>query len=172
MTRKRLSIDDWTAAGLTALIASGPNALRAEPLARALGTTKGSFYWHFSDVPAFQDAVLKRWQSAAFAQIVDHLSATGNTEARLRAFGHALCADPSEAAIRAWGLSDAKVAAAVAQVDEERLTHLSRLLSQMGLSNPAFALSCYATAVAAPETTSATPQMAYDALIDLVLALK
>ena len=62
MTKSRLSPDKWLTAGFEALVASGPSALAAEPLARALGTTKGSFYWHFKDVPAFQDALLAAWQ--------------------------------------------------------------------------------------------------------------
>ena len=62
MVRKqRLSPEDWLKAGLDALAASGPEALKAEPLARALETTKGSFYWHFADVPAFRQALLEFW---------------------------------------------------------------------------------------------------------------
>jgi len=48
MTRgTRLGKADWLDAGLAALAAEGPAALRAEALARQLNTTKGSFYWHF-----------------------------------------------------------------------------------------------------------------------------
>lgn len=173
MTSKRLSIDTWTAAGLDALATHGPGALRAEPLARAIGTTKGSFYWHFADVPAFHQAVLKRWQSNAFADVVAQLSETGSADARLRAFAAQICAADVDPAVRAWAHFYSSAAEAVAQVDEQRLAHITRLLGQLGLKNPAFALSCYATLIGGATITSdTTPQMAFDALIDLVLALK
>jgi AcrR family transcriptional regulator len=173
MKTKRLSIDTWTAAGLSALVKNGPDALRAEPLARAIGTTKGSFYWHFADVPAFQNAVLKRWQSDAFAQVVTQLSATGSADARLRAFAAQIIKSKADPAIRAWAQSNKVAAQAVAQVDEQRLAHVARLLAQLDLKNPAFALSCYATLIGAATVKSdTTPQMAFDALIDLVLALQ
>ena len=173
MKTQRHSIDTWTAAGLAALITKGPDALRAEPLARAIGTTKGSFYWHFTDVPAFHRAVLARWQSDAFADVVDQLSATGSADARLRDFAAQIMQSKADPAIRAWAQSNANAAKAVAQVDEQRLAHIARLLGQLGLKNPAFALSCYATLIGAANITSdTTPQMAFDALIDLVLALQ
>jgi AcrR family transcriptional regulator len=149
MKTQRLSIDTWTAAGLKALTKDGPDALRAEPLARAIGTTKGSFYWHFSDVPAFQNAVLKRWQGDAFADVVKQLSATGSAEVRLRAFAAQIIKAKSDPAIRAWAQANDDAAKAVAQVDEQRLAHIARLLSQLGLKNPAFAVSCYATLIGA-----------------------
>ena len=39
----------WVEEGLRALAAGGPDAVRIEPLAQALGVTKGGFYWHFAD---------------------------------------------------------------------------------------------------------------------------
>ena len=47
--RQRLSREAWAAAGLRALTDGGVAAVAVEPLAASLGTTKGSFYWHFSD---------------------------------------------------------------------------------------------------------------------------
>ncbi|HYP55470.1 MAG TPA: helix-turn-helix domain-containing protein, partial [Solirubrobacterales bacterium] len=37
----------WVEEGLRALATGGPDAVRVEALARALGVTKGGFYWHF-----------------------------------------------------------------------------------------------------------------------------
>ena len=37
----------WIDEGLRALAHGGPDAVRIEGLARALGVTKGGFYWHF-----------------------------------------------------------------------------------------------------------------------------
>ena len=44
----------WIEAGLQALAAGGPDAVRIDPLAKALGVTRGGFYWHFEN----RDALL------------------------------------------------------------------------------------------------------------------
>ena len=45
--RARLSSADWEAGALDLLAEQGVSAVAVEPLARRLGVTKGSFYWHF-----------------------------------------------------------------------------------------------------------------------------
>ena len=52
----QLSADDWISQGLKALAKSGFIALKADPLARAMGVSRGSFYWHFADLGAFHAA--------------------------------------------------------------------------------------------------------------------
>jgi AcrR family transcriptional regulator len=49
MARARTPRSHWIGAGLDALATGGPEAMRVEALAQALGVTKGSFYWHFDD---------------------------------------------------------------------------------------------------------------------------
>ena len=49
----QLSAKDWVDQGLKALASSGFTALKAEPLAKALRVSRGSFYWHFADIAAF-----------------------------------------------------------------------------------------------------------------------
>src|SRR3546814_18257468 len=43
----RLSAEDWAQAALDLIAEHGVAAVAVEPLARRLGVTKGSFYWHF-----------------------------------------------------------------------------------------------------------------------------
>ena len=59
--RKTLTRDDWTTAGLAALVEGGPDAVAIEPVAARLGTTKGSGYWHFTDRADLLRAVLGAW---------------------------------------------------------------------------------------------------------------
>lgn len=59
---RRLTPDDWIDAARELIATSGIAALAVEPLARTLGVTKGSFYWHFSDRNALLTAVLERWE--------------------------------------------------------------------------------------------------------------
>jgi AcrR family transcriptional regulator len=40
----------------------GIDAVAVEPLARRLGVTKGSFYWHFKDRRALLETTLERWE--------------------------------------------------------------------------------------------------------------
>src|SRR5215207_10197911 len=71
----QLSAKDWLDQGLKTLAASGFTALKAEPLAKAMGVSRGSFYWHFADISAFHAAILKHWRDVAAEQIIANLEA-------------------------------------------------------------------------------------------------
>ncbi len=155
------------------LVTDGPNALAAEPLARKLGTTKGSFYWHFKDVPDFQSRVIKHWQSIAFARIMRALEDNGSAEQRLRRFGKDTLSNSVESAVRAWARTDKSVAKAVAQVDAERLKYIFSLLRHMGVSNEDFARNCLASLVGLPSVaTERQARKAFEVNVDMILALK
>ena len=123
----RLTQTDWIAAGFRALTTRGPQALKAEPLARDLGTTKGSFYWHFKDVPAFQEQMLSHWEEEATQDIIVALDPIPTPAAKLRALSQLATTRQedysgvgAEPAIRAWARADKNVAAALARVDTTR----------------------------------------------------
>lgn len=173
MKRQRLSPKVWVDAGLSELITAGPNGLAAEPLARKVGATKGSFYWHFKDVPDFQKAVVKDWQGRAFATVMRALEDNGSAEQRLRRFGKDILSNLHDPAIRAWARTDKSVAKAVAQVDAERLKYIVLLLRQLGVANDGFARSCLAALVGLPAVAKKKDAMAsFDTMVDLILALK
>ena len=46
--RITLTTEDWEREALELIAEQGVQALAVEPLARRMGITKGSFYWHFS----------------------------------------------------------------------------------------------------------------------------
>ncbi|MEZ5958643.1 MAG: TetR/AcrR family transcriptional regulator [Hyphomonadaceae bacterium] len=52
----------WIEAAFDALAEAGIDAVRVDPLARKLGVTRGSFYWHFADRAALHTAMLKEWR--------------------------------------------------------------------------------------------------------------
>ena len=173
MNAKRHSKSSWIDAGYNVLVSDGAAALRAEPMAKQLKTTKGSFYWHFADVPAFHQALVENWRNEALNNIITQLSLSGSPENRLRAFGQQICADTVGPAMRAWGTSNPMAAQAVMQIDKQHLKYISTLLTNLGVGNPAFALACYSTLVGAPTIQSSnTAEQAFTALIDLILALK
>lgn len=60
--RGRLSAADWEQGALDAIAELGIGGAAVEPLARRLGVTKGSFYWHFPTREALLKAALERWE--------------------------------------------------------------------------------------------------------------
>ena len=57
-----MTAEDWVEAAYRAMAGGGVEAVAVEPLARKLGVTKGSFYWHFGDRKVLLEAVLGRWE--------------------------------------------------------------------------------------------------------------
>ena len=57
----RLSVDDWIQAGFAILAEEGIKALKIDRLCRRLAVTKGSFYWHFTDIAGYRAALVQAW---------------------------------------------------------------------------------------------------------------
>ena len=132
----QLSAKDWVDEGLKALASRGFTALKAEPLAKALRVSRGSFYWHFADIAAFHAAILARWHEVAAEQIIANVEAASKDQDPLalllrRVFGERLTL---ERAVRTWASVDASARAAVQTIDRRRLSYVESLLAQSGLS--------------------------------------
>ena len=56
-----------------ALAAGGPDAVRVEPLAQALGVTKGSFYRHFDDRRALLEEMLDTWERPSIDEVIERV---------------------------------------------------------------------------------------------------
>ena len=67
----------WIDAGLGALAAGGPDAVRIEPLAQALGVTRGGFYWHFEDRGTFLEALLDTWERRSTDEVLERVEGEG-----------------------------------------------------------------------------------------------
>ena len=81
--KRRLTAADWTAAALDALAAGGIAAVAVEPLATRLGTTKGSFYWHFSGRDALLAAALEHWERIDTEDVIAQIAAEPDAARRL-----------------------------------------------------------------------------------------
>src|SRR4051794_42777 len=102
----------WVDAGLKALAAGGPDAVRIEPLAKELGVTRGGFYWHFDDRRALLETMLDTWERSVIDEVISRVEAGGGDgRAKLhRLFELAAAADEIlgvellrvELAIRDW----------------------------------------------------------------------
>jgi AcrR family transcriptional regulator len=80
----RLSAEDWALAALDLIAESGVSAVAVEPLAKRLGVTKGSFYWHFPSRDALLVAALERWEVMEQEAVFGKLEAISDPRARLR----------------------------------------------------------------------------------------
>lgn len=134
MPDDRLTSLDWVTAGLKALAKSGFTALKAETLAKTLGVSRGSFYWHFADVGAFHAAVLQHWREIAYENVVRAVE--GAPENRLaNLLDRAFRADIRlEMAVRSWATSEARAKTMVEAVDGRRLKYIRDLLVEAGLT--------------------------------------
>jgi AcrR family transcriptional regulator len=60
-TTSRLTVDDWVHAGFTILAQEGITALKIDRLCSRLSVTKGSFYWHFTDIAGYRASLVDAW---------------------------------------------------------------------------------------------------------------
>ncbi|OKO78862.1 transcriptional regulator [Bradyrhizobium sp. NAS80.1] len=130
---EQLSADDWIKEGLKALARNGFTALKADPLAKSMSVSRGSFYWHFADLAAFHSAVLKRWREIAAEQIIADVEADSDDPLKAllrRTFGARL---DLERAVRNWAAFDAAAQGAVRAIDRRRLDYIEALLKKRGL---------------------------------------
>jgi AcrR family transcriptional regulator len=121
---------EWIKEGLRALAVGGPDAVRIEPLAQALGVTRGGFYWHFSDRSALLEEMLDTWERATTEEVTELLErAGGDASAKLRRL-LALTSSSVlmiDLAVRDWARRDPAVAARLRRIDNRRMDGLRSL---------------------------------------------
>lgn len=65
-----LGAEDWVQAAGRTIEERGVGAVAVEPLARRLGVTKGSFYWHFATQNALLETTLERWEERCTEAVI------------------------------------------------------------------------------------------------------
>ena len=136
----RGSADLWLDAAYERLISGGIEAVKILPLAKDLGLSRTSFYWHFADRDALLSGIVDRWQAQN----------TGNLLARCAAPADTICAalfnlfdcwiDPGlfdaklDLAIRNWARNDSQLQAQVETADSARITAISDMFQRFGFS--------------------------------------
>lgn len=128
----RLSRDDWLDAAFNAVVEGGFDKARVLMIADALGVTRGSFYWHFTDHAEMIAALLARWcaremaleqqlraETESFADPRDDLAHL--LKAGLAHAGKDLENMRFELALRGQGRRDPAVAKMLVSIDEARM---------------------------------------------------
>jgi hypothetical protein len=54
-------VDAWIHEGFTIIAEEGLNELKVDRLCERLGVTKGSFSWHFVDMPSYRASLVSSW---------------------------------------------------------------------------------------------------------------
>ncbi len=134
--RVTLTPEDWEQAALELIADQGLSALGVEPLARRLGITKGSFYWHFSGRDDLLERALLRWENQDLSHLQQGLNPDSRPAERLAEFvwrtsrqtlTHriyvALCAMPN----------DERVGPVIKRVTTRRIKYLSAAFAELGL---------------------------------------
>jgi AcrR family transcriptional regulator len=122
----------WIDEGLRALAAGGPDAVRVESLARALGVSKGGFYWYFDDRGSLLGEMLDTWERVMVDEVIDRIEGgAGSARDRLRRL-FALAASSRallkvDLAVRDWARRDPAVAKRLRRVDNRRMDYMRSL---------------------------------------------
>jgi len=133
MATTRTPRSSWIDAGLRALVGGGPEAVRIELLAQALGVSKGGFYWHFEGRQALLEEILDAWERTRLGQVIEAVEAEGgDAKRRLRRLFALASASGGELlkvelAIRDWARRDKGVAERLRRVDNGRMSYMRSL---------------------------------------------
>jgi AcrR family transcriptional regulator len=130
-----LSVEQWRSAALEALAEGGLRAVAIESLARSLGVTKGSGYWHFESREALLRATLEEWETKTTERVIARLEAIADPRARLSALIRAAFSKSLDArvylALAAAGY-EPLVAATLRRVAQRRIGYLTECYEALG----------------------------------------
>ncbi|MEQ8697918.1 MAG: TetR/AcrR family transcriptional regulator [Bauldia litoralis] len=138
--RRTLDRRIWIDAAIEVMAEHGVDAVKVEPLARRLGVTKGSFYWHFKDRSALLSALLDHWEDARTAATIGVVDSVGGGPAeKMRKLFEVSVADMEslriEMAVRDWARNDQRAHIAVRAVDARRSVYAEQFFQQLGFSH-------------------------------------
>ena len=137
-TTESLTRDDWISGAWDMLGVYGLDGVRVEPLARRLGVTKGSFYWHFKDRQQLVEALLDRWFLIWDDQMSPRMEQAADPADRVWALFESVVGRVTRGqtvSLRMLSHSDADVARRIEERDAQRLAFLMEQLVAIGFSS-------------------------------------
>lgn len=136
-TNDSLTREDWITGAWEMLGDAGLDGVRVEPLARRLGVTKGSFYWHFRDRQELLDVLLDIWFSIWDDQMSPDIDGDGNAEERIWALFESVIRRTTRGqtvSLRLLSHKDPEIARRIDERDAQRLAFLMQRLQEIGFS--------------------------------------
>jgi AcrR family transcriptional regulator len=135
---ERLTAQDWIDFALKTLAREGADTLKADVLARRLGVSRGSFYWHFASLGDFHARLIAHWREIATEAIIADLARHDSPAARLEALLRAALSHDArlEVRMRGWADTNAEAARALVEIDGRRTSYIERLLADAGVAPP------------------------------------
>jgi AcrR family transcriptional regulator len=126
----------WIDAALAAIETGGPDAVAVGPLARSLGVTKGSFYWHFADRQELLRAALGTWLTRHTVETERRFGAISDPHQRLcLLFRYAVVELRPTVIVQLLAhVDDPDVAIAVNEATRRRLEFIAAAYRELGLS--------------------------------------
>ena len=142
VAKPQLTPADWVKAATEVLVQNGIDAVRVDVLAKTMGVTRGSFYWHFRDREDLLLQVLKTWHDQATEDLINRLERSGASAAALLSGlislplrGETAVRSASiELAVRAWARRDELARKVLDEVDAKRLGYTSQCFIALGFS--------------------------------------
>jgi AcrR family transcriptional regulator len=130
-----LNRQDWIRAALDALAERGVAGVAVDRLAKTLGATRGSFYWHFSHRTELIEAALEQWEHENTTALIPAADAIGDPVARLRFLFQLVYEQPVDAVelALASAADEPLVEPVFVRVTRARLAFLRRIFSDLGL---------------------------------------
>jgi AcrR family transcriptional regulator len=133
--RSTLSAGDWEKQALVLIAEKGIRSVAIESLARRMGVTKGSFYWHFNSRDSLLEQSLLRWEKHDEANLQASLGAISNPRERLRSFFISTSREKLTHDVYSSLCTAAdhpKVEPLLERVAERRMQHIETAFSEIG----------------------------------------
>ena len=133
--KRLLTRQDWIDAALDAMAGGDVRSVAVDRLAKALGATRGSFYWHFADRDALVTAALEHWEHEHTTALIPDLDAIEDPVERLRTLFREVYEQPVdvvEIALASAG-DQPLVEPVFARVTKARLDVVRRIFLDLGL---------------------------------------
>jgi AcrR family transcriptional regulator len=131
-----LTAEAWTRAALDLIRRDGVQAVAVEPLAKALGVTKGSFYWHFANRDELVAAALAAWEQDQSDDVVSRWEGVPEPRRRLRVMMFAAFEDVENGLLHASlaaSSEDPRVQPVLRRITENRMALGVRSFMALGL---------------------------------------
>ncbi len=138
----RLTKRDWVSAALAEVGRGGVANVRIEAIARELGVTKGSFYWHFKDRDALLIEMLRFWQETSTLRVATFIQTNIQDPRERLSFLMKVASEDRadipggaiEHALREWARSSEIARRTLSEVDSERLAIMTEIYVDLGMS--------------------------------------